>query len=148
MGRTEAAVPSPSVQDLKPQTPSESALLVRWLEFLANADTETRNTLLHPFKKPAKKAGRPSGRYGDPALAAKFEYLVRPLYEQRDGRRYSDDALLRKIREEERIRKGTPRPNAEAERQQRKTMVNRLSAGRKAAKIPSRKKPKRISGKK
>jgi hypothetical protein len=121
--------------------------LLNFITAIADASESERKLRLKPFRTitTERRGGRPLGP--SPADDAIRVEKMRDVYEQRYGKRYGDDAVLRRVMDEhcEKLELAEADRNKDREAQQRKTMTNRISMGRKARGI-SRKSRKVVSG--
>jgi hypothetical protein len=107
---------------------SEREVLKRAFTRLANMPVSECRKWLSKFKSP-RRGGRPRTNMSGPQLLEWLE-VVRPFFEKRDGKPYSDRALLLLVRSEHLQKNGQTRPNEISERAHLKTLLNRISEAR------------------
>jgi hypothetical protein len=96
---------------------------------LANMPARERNRMLAVYRPSNKRGGRPRSRLSGQRLLDVVEEL-RAHFEKRDGKKYSDRALLKTVRAEDLARNSSPRQNATSEAASLKTLLNRISIAR------------------
>ncbi len=112
-----------------------------FISFLADADVQTRNRALNPYKTKKKKAGR-KAKNTDHALLKRLEIFEQfkaatiDLNKRKYGGEYTDAKAIRiYINLWKEKYSGTKRPNTDQIKQQSKTFKNQLGAARKVKKL-------------